>query len=194
MLAAMSIASSAIRCAGRSVWRASAFAAAIAYAPPDPIATMPSSGSMRSPVPESRYVRLRVHDDEHRLEAAQEAVGSPVLRQLDGRALEIAAILFELGLEAGEQGERVGRRAGKPGQDPVVVEPPDLARVLLDDRIAERDLTVAGHDRLVAMTDGQDRGGVEHSGDSESIRRWGRLSALGLKALGKTSEYSARRF
>ena len=106
---------------------ASALAAASAYGPPDPIATIPSSGSIRSPLPESRIRRLAVQDDEHRFEAPQDAIGAPVLGELDGRAFEIAAILLELGLEPGEERERVGGRAGEPGQDAVVVEPPDLA-------------------------------------------------------------------
>ena len=110
---------------------ASAFAAASAYAPPDPIPMMPSSGSIRSPVPESRNVDLIVHDDQHRLEPAQHAVGAPVLGQLDRRALEVAAILLQLRLEPREQRERVGRRAGEAGQDLVVVEPADLAGACL---------------------------------------------------------------
>ena len=88
---------------------------------------IPSSGSIRSPLPDSRYVDLRVHDDEHGFEAAQHAVGAPVLRELDGRALEVAAVLLQLGLEAREQREGVGGRAGEAGEDAVVVEPPDLA-------------------------------------------------------------------
>ena len=57
----------------RCCW-ASARAAASAYGPPDPIATIPSSGSMRSPVPDSRNVELAVEHDQHRLEAAQHAI------------------------------------------------------------------------------------------------------------------------
>ena len=67
-----------------------------------------------------------VHDDQHRFEPAEHAIGAPVLRELDGGALEVAAILFELGLEAREERERIGGRAGKPGEDPVVVEPANL--------------------------------------------------------------------
>ena len=106
--------------------------------------------------------RLGVHHDEHGLEPAKHAIGAPVLGQLHGRSLEVAAILFELGLEAREQGKRIRRRTGKSGQDAIVVEPASLAGVLLDDGVTERDLTVAGHDGLVAMTDGQDSGGVKH--------------------------------
>ena len=47
--------------------------------------------------------RLLVHDDEHRLEPAKSTVGAPVLGELDGGALEVAAMLLELGFEAREQ-------------------------------------------------------------------------------------------
>ena len=70
----------------------------------------------------------RVHDDQHRLEPAQHAVGAPVLGELDGRALEIAAVLLELRFESREQRERVGGRAGKSGENAVVVQPADLLR------------------------------------------------------------------
>src|SRR6185369_9300426 len=65
---------------------------------------------------------LVVGDGEHRLESAQDAVGAPVLRQLDGRADEMALVLFELGLEALEQRERVGGRTREAGEYLVVVE------------------------------------------------------------------------
>ena len=59
---------------------------------------------------------------QHRLEAAQHAVGAPVLGQLDGGAHQVALVLLELGLEALEQGEGVGGGAGEAGQHLVVVE------------------------------------------------------------------------
>jgi hypothetical protein len=46
-----------------------------------------------------------VHHDQHGFEPAQQAIGAPVLGELDGRALEVPAILFELGLEPGKQRE-----------------------------------------------------------------------------------------
>ena len=110
---------------------------------------IPSSGSIRSPLPESKKVALRVHHDQHRFEPAQEAIRAPVLRELDRRAFEIPARLFQLGLEAREQRERIGRRAGKAGEDPIVVEPADFPGGLFHDRVAKGDLAVAGHDRLV---------------------------------------------
>ena len=79
-----------------------------------------------------------VEHDEHRLEPAQDAIGAPVLRQLDRRALQVAAVLLELGLETGEEREGIGRRSGKAGEDALVVEPADLAGALLDDGLARR--------------------------------------------------------
>jgi hypothetical protein len=102
--------------------------------------------------------RALVEDDEHRFEAAQQAIAAPVLGQFDRRALEIAAVLFELRLEPREEGEGIGRRAGEAGQDAVVVETPDLARPPLDDRLPEGDLAVARQDRAVAVPDGENRG------------------------------------
>ena len=71
------------------------------------------------------------------------------------------------GLESREQRERVGGRAGKAGQDPVVIEPPDLPGVLLDDRVAEGDLAVAGHHGLPVVPDREDGSGVKHGGNGQ---------------------------
>ena len=60
---------------------------------------------------------LRVADQQQRLEAAQVAVGAPVLGQLDGGAGEVAELL-ELALEALEQREGIGRAAGEAGERP----------------------------------------------------------------------------
>jgi len=40
--------------------------------------------------------RFLVRDEEHRFEAAKQAIGTPVARELHGGAFEVAAILFEL--------------------------------------------------------------------------------------------------
>ena len=58
--------------------------------------------------------------------------------------------------------ERIGRRAGEPGQDPIVVEPADLPRALFDDGLSERDLAVAGQHRTVAMPDREDCSAVKY--------------------------------
>jgi hypothetical protein len=59
---------------------------------------------------------------QHGLQPAQDAVGAPVLGQFDGRAHEIALMLVELGLEALEQREGIGRAAGEAGEDLPLVE------------------------------------------------------------------------
>src|SRR3954468_460793 len=56
ILPAIAIASSAIRFAESFVFRISAVAADTANGPPDPIAAPPSSGSITSPLPLTRYV------------------------------------------------------------------------------------------------------------------------------------------
>src|SRR5580704_10365273 len=52
-----------------------------------------------------RYVL--VGDNHHRFQAAQKAIGSPVLGQLDGRPHELTAILLEFRFQPLEQGEGV---------------------------------------------------------------------------------------
>ena len=88
---------------------------------------------------------LLVGHDQQRLELAQHLVGAPVLGELDRGALEVAAVLVELRLEAGEERERVGRRAGESRNDLAALQAADLRRRLLHDRVAQRDLAVRGH-------------------------------------------------
>jgi hypothetical protein len=66
---------------------------------------------------------------------------------------QIAAMLLELGLELGEERERVGRRAREAREHAVVVDLPDLSRPGLHDRLADRDLAVPGQRHLPAMAD-----------------------------------------
>ena len=99
---------------------------------------------------------LVVRDDEHRLQLAQVLVHPPVLRQLDDRALHVAAVLLELRLEAGEEREGVGGGAGEAGQDLVVIQAAHFRRAVLHDRVADRDLPVAGHRHLAVAADADD--------------------------------------
>src|SRR5207302_6908328 len=69
-------------------------------------------------------------------------------------------IALQLLFELLEQGERVGRRAGEAREDLPALEGPDLGRVGLHDRVAERDLTVAAHGHVSVAPDAQDRGAV----------------------------------
>src|SRR5262245_3693531 len=106
--------------------------------------------------------RRLVEHDQHRFEASQQAIGPPVFGQFHGRPFEIAPVLFELRFESREQGERVGRRPRETREDAVVVETTDFFRALLDHGLTERHLAVAGHDRMIAVPDGQDRRAANH--------------------------------
>src|SRR5687767_3622395 len=86
---------------------------------------------------------LLVGDGEHRLQPPQDAVGAPVLRQLDRGAHQVSLVLVELRLEALEERERVGGAAGEAREDALLVEPPHLARAALDYDLTERHLAVA---------------------------------------------------
>ena len=95
--------------------------------------------------------RRRVGHGEHRLQPPQHAIRTPVLRQFDGRTRQVPLVLLELGLEALEQRERIGRGAGESREHAFVIQPSHLARRRLDDDVAERDLPVAAQgDRAVA--------------------------------------------
>jgi hypothetical protein len=88
--------------------------------------------------------RLGVGHRHHGFEPAQVAVGAPVLGELDAGAHQLARILLELALEPLEQGEGVGGGAGEAGDDLAAAEAAHLARIGLDDGLAEADLAVAG--------------------------------------------------
>src|SRR5205814_3221851 len=113
---------------------------------------------------------LAVGDGQHRLEPPQDAVGAPVLGELDRRAHQVALVLVELAFEALEQGERVRRAAGEAGEDAVLVQAPDFLRAAFDDDIAERYLAVAAERHARAAAHGKNGGAVEgfHREDSLS--------------------------
>src|SRR6202008_915799 len=104
---------------------------------------------------------LLVGDREHRLQAPQDAGGSPVLLQLDRRAQQIALVLVELRLEALEEREGIGGAAGKAGEDAVLVEAPHLARAALQHDLAEGHLAVAAKRDGCAASNGKNGGAVE---------------------------------
>src|SRR5690606_28866931 len=85
-------------------------------------------------------------------------IGAPVLGHLDAGAAQVAAVLAELGLEALEQSDAVGRRAGEAADGVALGHAPDLARGGLHHRVAEADLAVAGEDGAAAAADGEDGG------------------------------------
>src|SRR5882757_2000462 len=88
---------------------------------------------------------------------AQHTIGAPLLRQFDDAARQIATILFEFCFEAAEQGESVGGRAGKTGNDFVVVETAELARAALENFTAGGNLAVAGENYFAVAAYAKDR-------------------------------------
>ena len=109
---------------------------------------------------------IAVGHGQHGLEPAQDAVGAPVLGQLDRRAHEVALMLFELGLETLNQREGIGRGACEAGEHLVVMELAHLARRALDDEVAQGDLTVAA-DRDLPVTV---RHAPAHADDGGSVK------------------------
>src|SRR5208283_2023865 len=139
---------------------------------PGPV-LLPGQTGRRSRLPQCPY-RARSHlpgrsagrsfpyrDQQQGFEMAQKFVGAPVFREFDGGAADVAVILLQLGLETAEQSESVGGRAGKSGENLVLIETANLLRPMLDDRFPERDLAVASHDNLVVAADAEDGGGAD---------------------------------
>ena len=89
-----------------------------------------------------------VGDGQQGLEAAQGAIGAPVLGQRHGGALQVALMGLQFGFEALEQGEGVGGAAGETSQYLAVVEAMNLAGVALHDGVAKRNLAIATDDDL----------------------------------------------
>src|SRR5258706_12922978 len=104
---------------------------------------------------------LAVSDGQHRLEASQDAIGTPVLGQLDGRAHEIALVLLELRFEALEEREGIGRAAGEAGEDAILVDAAHFLRAALDHDLTERHLPIAAERHGCAAANGKDGGAVE---------------------------------
>ena len=119
-----------------------------------------------------------VRHDQQGLQPAQRPVRPPVFGQLDGRPLEVAAILIQLRFEARKQGEGIRGRAGESRQDGVVVQPPDLPGAVLDHYRAKRYLPVPGQHRTPLMAHGKNRRSVKHlwSIDAACPLRWARVA------------------
>ena len=94
------------------------------------------------------------------LEPSKHAVGAPVLGELDRRARQVPAVLLQLRLEAGEEGEGVRGRSREPRHHAVLVELSHLPGARLDDGRADGDLTVSGDRHLGVVTDRDDRRGM----------------------------------
>lgn len=110
------------------------------------------------PGPADQQKVFLVGGDEHRFQAAQVAVGAPVLGQLRGGTGHVALEILEAGFEALQKGEGVGRRPGKARQDLAVVQTPDLMSIAFHDDVAQRHLAVAPERDFAVMPDGKDGG------------------------------------
>ena len=139
--------------------RRSARADDSAYEPPEPIARMPSSGSMMSPVPEMMNPCSLSATIEQRLEAAKHAIAAPVLRELDRRARHIPGIALELLLELLEKRHGVRRGAGKAGERSCRRESTrTFCALRLHDRLADGHLAVAADGHLAVAPHGENGG------------------------------------
>ncbi|MNC86895.1 hypothetical protein D3C83_25820 [compost metagenome] len=116
-----------------------------------------------------------VRHDEHGLEAAQDTIGAPVLRQFHRRAHQVALVLLELAFEALEERECIGRAAGKTRKDPVVIETPHLAGTRFHHDVAQRHLAVAAERNAAPAPYRQYGGAVKsfvcHGKDGENAVR-----------------------
>ncbi len=142
---------------------ASARAAESAYAPPEPIATIPSSGSITSPLPESMNVPLLSRHDQQRLQVAQRAILAPFLGQLHGGLLQVPGKFLQLPLEPLEQRNGVGRGSGKNRQLLVVIQAPRFSRGMLHHVIAHSHLTIGNQHHFVVFAHAQHRSSVHSS-------------------------------
>src|SRR6185437_14208790 len=72
-----------------------------------------------------------------------------------------AVILLQLGLKATEERERICRGSGKAGKDFVLIQPANLARVVLDYAFAQCDLSIGSHHHFAVPAN------AKHSGRAD---------------------------
>src|SRR5229473_1799717 len=87
----------------------------------------------------------------------QDLVSAPFLGQLHDRAWEIAVELFELALEPREQRESVRGRAGKSGENLVIVQAAQFFRGRFQHFVTDSHLPVAGHHDFAVAADADHR-------------------------------------
>jgi len=80
---------------------------------------------------------------------AKVSVRAPISRQFHRCSTQVPAKFFELALEALKEREGISRGARESREDAIVIEPTDFARAMLEDRVLERDLSIAGHDDAI---------------------------------------------
>src|ERR1700730_2012487 len=100
---------------------------------------------------------------------AERAVLAPFFGQLDRRLLQVAGMFLEFAFEPFEQSNCVGGRAGKTGNDLIVVEPARFAGGMFHDVIAHGYLAIGDEYDFVVLTHAQNRSSV-HQGVSPGMR------------------------
>ncbi len=103
---------------------------------------------------------LPIRDSEERFQTSQDAVASPVFRQLYRGAREIARILLELLLEFLEQGKCVGGRASESSEQLAPAERADFLGVGLHHGLSDGDLPVATERDLPVATHSENSRGA----------------------------------
>lgn len=103
---------------------------------------------------------FRIRDDEQRLEMPQRAILAPLLGKFDGRFLQIAGMFLELAFETLEEGDGVGGRTSKTGDDFVVEEAAGLACGVFHHLVAHGHLAIGDEDNFVVLAHAQDGGAV----------------------------------
>ena len=134
---------------------------------------------------------LTVRDQEHGLQTAQVLVLAPFLGELHRGTLQVAAKFLELGFEQLEQGEGVGRGAGKTGHNLAVIQAAHLAGGMLHDHgLAQGDLAVPGHGYLPVLLDCQDRRRVRFHHRSSQISLRSLYTASSLRNAALSADFS----
>ena len=113
------------------------------------------------PVAGEGEAAVLVGDGHQGFEAAQVAVGAPVLGEFDAGAFELVRVSLQLAFQAFQQGEGVGGGAGEPRDHGAAgADAADLAGVALDDGLTHADLAIAGHGDFSIPPYAQDGGAV----------------------------------
>jgi hypothetical protein len=76
---------------------------------------------------------------------AQHAIRTPFLSQFDRCAIQISLKLLQFSFQPGKERESIRRGARKAYENAIVIDAPDLSGVMLNDRVPEGYLAVAGN-------------------------------------------------
>ena len=152
--------SSAMSSAPRSLWRTRARAAERASAAADGGDAVVGFDHVAGPGEHERMIPVGYK--EHSLQLAEELVAPPVLGEFHGGADQVAAGLFEVGVEAFEQGKGVRRGPGESGDDLIFIHPPDfLGGVFHNDALPHGHLPVADEGDVAFVAHGEDGGSAK---------------------------------